>query len=111
MSQNRPRQRQTAPTFWQGPEEEHRRKLADASNAALSGQTNNQFTVTLEANATETEVTYEKCRPDISVNLTAASGSATTAAGVWVEPKIGKAIIHHDSSTATDRKFFVVFVG
>lgn len=100
-----------APTFWQGPEEEHRRQLADASNAALAGQTNNQFTVILEANATETEVTFDSCRPDISVNLTAASASATSATGVWVEPRIGKATIHHDSSTATDRKFFVVFVG
>ncbi len=100
-----------APTFWQGPEEEHRRQLADASNAALAGQTNNQFTVILEANATETEVIFDSCRPDISVNLTAASASSTTAVGVWVEPKIGKAIIHHDSSTATDRKFFVTFIG
>ena len=92
-------------------EPEHRRKIAVTANAALFGQTNNQLTITLDPNATQTEVTYERCRHDISVNLTPASASAAAATGIWVEPKKGTATIHHDSSPATDRKFFAVFVG
>jgi len=107
--QNKPRQSVTVPAWWED-ELEHRRKLADAANAALAGQTNNQFTVDIDPGATQTEVIYEKCRPDISVNLTPASAGASTMS-VWVEPKMGKAIIHHDSSPATDRRFFAVFVG
>lgn len=108
--QNTPRQSVTPPEFWQD-EAEHRRKIAVATAAALSGQTNNQFTVTLGAGETQSEVLYTKCRPDISVNLTPASATAAAAVGVWVEPQKGKAIIHHDSSPATDRRFFAVFVG
>ncbi len=109
MTQNRPRQRKPVPKYWNS-EEEHLRKVSDGANAALSGQTNNQFTVTLDPDETTTEVLYEKCRPDISVNLTPGSASAA-ASTVWVEPQTGKAIIHHDSSPDTDRKFFAVFVG
>jgi len=111
MSQNTPRVRQTTPEYWEGRENEHRRKIAATANAALYGQTNNQFTVILEPNATETTILYEKSRPDISVNLTPGSLSAAMSVGVWVEPATGSAKIHHDSSTATDRKFFAVFVG
>ena len=110
MSQNKPRKSVEAPEYWENPEE-GARKTAYAANAALNGQTNNQFTVTLTPGAISTDVTYEKSRPDISVNLTPASASAAAATGVWVEPKMGKATIHHDSSPATDRKFFAVFVG
>jgi len=110
MSQNKPRTSSTTPEYWFGREDEHRRKISNAANAALFGQTNNQFTVILEPNQTETEVLYEKCRQDISINITAGSASAMSTA-VWAEPLKGKAVIHHDSSPATDRKFFVVFIG
>jgi hypothetical protein len=107
--QNKPRQSVKVPVFW-NDDMEHLRKLGDATNQALSGQTNNQFTVDIDPDTTETVVMYEKCRPDISVNLTPASVGASTM-NVWVEPKIGSATIHHDSDPSTDRKFFVVFVG
>ena len=108
--QNKPRTRSKAPEF-HSDTEEHLRKIASAGNAALDGQTNNQITVTLEPDETSTEIMYARCRHDISVNLTPASASASAATGVWVEPKRGTATIHHDSSPATDRKFFAVFVG
>ncbi len=110
--QKKSRQRRLAPEFWD-PEnaEELARKTSAATNAALKGQTNNQITVFLEPDKTATVVIFDQCRSDISVNLTPGSASASAATGVWVDPQTGSATIHHDSSPATDRKFFAVFVG
>jgi hypothetical protein len=105
---------QTVPEFWKGSEEEHRRKIAVGINMLMRGVTNNHFKVTLEADETTTEVLYPKVRPGAGVQITPGSASAAEsfATGViWVETEEGKAIIHHDSSAATDRSFHLAFFG
>ena len=104
----------TVPEFWKGTEEEHRRKVSLAINQLLKGVSNNHFTVTLEANETETEVMHPPVRSGSGVQMTPASASAATsfASGViWAETQSGKALIHHDASAATDRTFHLAFFG
>ena len=48
---------QSAPEFWHEPKE-HSRKIVQALNGVLNGQTNNTFQVTLEAGATSTSVSF-----------------------------------------------------
>jgi len=114
MAQSNIPRAQNVPEFWKGDEEEHRRKISSAINQLQRGVSNNCFTVTLEADDTETEVLHEPCRPGTAVQMTpgSASAAASFATGViWVETEQGKATIHHDSSSATDRVFHVTFNG
>jgi hypothetical protein len=99
------------PTFWKGPEEEHRRKLAQAINSLMKGQSNNGFEVTLNADATLTELTVEFARTGNIAQLQPMSASAAASlANVWTEVTVGTVKLHHDSSPATDRKYGVVLV-
>ena len=105
---------QSVPEFWAGADSEHRRKMALAINGLLQGRLNSHFTVTLTPDATETELRYTDSRPGVTMLLTPNSptAAASQAAGtIWVETQTGKAIIHHDASPATDRRFFAVFIG
>ena len=112
MSQSNIPRAQTVTEYWNGEEGEHRRRLGVAINQMQKGVSNNHFSVTLDANSTTTEVMHPPVRPGGTVQVTAASASAaaTIAAGtVWVETESEKAIIHHDSSAATDRTFHLAF--
>jgi hypothetical protein len=114
MSQSNIPRQQIVPEFWQGSEEEHRRKIGQAVNAILRGVTNNHFKVTLEANETTTEVMFPPVREGAGVQITPGSASAATSfatGAIWVETKSEKAIIHHDSTSDTDRVFHLVFSG
>ena len=114
MSQSNLPRAQTVPEYWQGPEEEHRRKISTALNQVLKGVSNNHFTVTLEVDATTTEVMFPPVRPGSGVQITPGSASAAMSfatGNIWVEAQSEKAIIHHDSSSATDRIFHLAFNG
>lgn len=114
MSQENLPRAQTVPEYWNGPEEEHRRKLGAAIGQLQKGVTNNHYCATLEVNATTTEVLHPPARSGSTVLLTPASASAATsfsAGVVWVEAIDGKAVIHHDSSSVTDRRFHLAFLG
>ena len=113
MSQENLPRAATVEEFHVGDEAEHRRRLSVAVNQILKGVSNNHFSVTLEANETTTEVMHPPVRTGAGVTLTPGSASAATsfaAGGIWVETENGKAIIHHDSSAETDRKFFLAFL-
>ena len=114
MSQSNIPRAQVVPEFWKGDEEEHRRKMATAINQLQKGVTNNHFAVTLEVNATTTEVTHPPVRPGSAVHLTPGSASAATSfaeGAIWVEAESERAIIHHDSSSLSDRIFHLSFAG
>jgi hypothetical protein len=114
MSQSNIPRSQAVPEFWKGDEEEHRRKLGTAINQLQKGVSNNHFTVTLEVDEVETEVMHPPVRSGTAVHLTpgSASAAASFAAGnIWVESATEKAIIHHDSSSVTDRVFYLTFNG
>lgn len=114
MGQSNIPRAQTVPEFWESDEAEHRRKMATALNELQKGVGNNHYKVTLEIDATETEVMHQSCRSGAGVQITPGSASAATsfAAGViWVETQNGKAIVHHDSSSVTDRIFHLAFNG
>lgn len=114
MQQGGPRS-VTLPTFFEGqdPERlpEHVRKIADAVNSMLNGKTNNTFVATLDAGETSTDVLFSPCHLQSVVTLTAQTASASLSTGVWVEPKKGKVTIHHESDSATDRRFGLVISG
>jgi hypothetical protein len=114
MSQSNLPRAQVVPEFWKEDEAEHRRKLSQAVNMLMKGVSNNHFTVTLDAEETTTEVMHPPVRSGAGVQITPASSSAATsfASGlIWVETENGKAIIHHDASSATDRVFHLAFFG
>lgn len=114
MSQRNIPRAQTVPEFWQGSEEEHRRKLGQALNQLLKGVSNNHYTVTLDAGDTETTVLHPPIRPGSAVQITPGTehAAASFATGlIWVTTETGKAIIHHDSSALTDRVFYLTFSG
>lgn len=92
--------------------DELHRKVAQALNSVLRGETNNHFTVTLAPGTTETEVRYSSARPGVVPVLTPLSASAAAAAAiVWASAELGKVVLHHDSDPATDRAFGVVIIG
>jgi hypothetical protein len=106
-----PNRSQTVPTFWSGPEEEHRRKMAHAINALMKGQGNNGFAVTLTPDAVLTELEVEFARPGNIAQLQPMSASAAASlASVWTEVEIGRVNLHHDSQPAADRRYGVVLV-
>ena len=104
----------TVPEFWRGKPEEHSRKLAQSVNSMLDGQTNNQFTVTLEAGQTQTEVEFLTARPGVSVLLTAQNAAAATlqrTTDVYAEADTGKVRIKHDVSVSGTERFSLIIVG
>jgi len=114
MGQSNIPRAQTVPDFWKGNEEEHLRKIGEAVNQLLKGVSNGHFTVTLEADETETEVMHPPVRPGAAVQITPGSATAATSfatGAIWVETATGKAIIHHDSTADTDRIFHLTFAG
>lgn len=114
MSQENIPRAAVVPEYWHGNEEEHRRKISTALNQILRGVSNSHYTVTLDAGKTTTEVLHPPVREGAGVQITPGSPSAAVsfaAGNIWVETKSEKAIIHHDSSSDTDRKFHLVFTG
>jgi len=102
------------PIFWEGTTEEHIRKVALIVDELVTGKSNNGFTVTLAANATETVIDRARVSVDTRVSLVPTSASAAAAIGagsVWVETTVGRITIHHDSQPDTDRTFDATAIG
>lgn len=111
MSFQRKRGAPSVPQFWSDPKH-HNRLLAQAVNGALTGKTNNVLFVTLEVDATQTVVDDHDLTPDSTCILQPTSASAAAAlAGLWTEHRARQMVIHHDSSSATDRTFRAVLFG
>ena len=103
----------TVPEWWSDDrKDELARKVGQAVNAIMNGQTNNHFTVTLDPNKTTTTIPYAPARPGSSPVLTPLTASAAASAAlVFAEPGTGEVVICHDSSAATDRRYALVIVG
>ena len=89
------------------------RKIAVTLNQMIGGRADNVVPFSLGVDVTETTLTIPSMNAEMSFQVTAQSSNAASAivAGLWVEPKIGKVIVHHDASPQTDRTFAGVFSG
>ncbi len=104
----------TVPEYWRGKPEEHARKLAQTVNAMLSGQTNNQFIVTLTAGVTSTVVPFLTAKPDVATTLTAQNAAAATlqrTTDLYAVAGFEQVTIHHDASADGTEKYSLVIVG
>ena len=113
MAHEREHRTNAVPETW-GDTREHLRKLAQGLNSALRGETNNHFTVTLEPDATQTEVPFPNARPGVVPvlqPLTAAAAAALASGTVYATAESGKVVIHHGSDPGTEREIGVVIVG
>lgn len=113
MAYEREHRSDVPPESWRN-EDEHRRKLAQSVRGLLRGESNNHFTVTLEAGASETEIPYQSSRAGVSPVLTPLSeaGSAfLRTKTLWCEAQPGKVVVHHDPSATGEERFSLVIVG
>ena len=102
------------PKFWTGKPEELARKLSDSVRGILDGKTNNQYTVTLEAGKTSTEIMFTTAKPGVSVLLTpqnAAAAAFQRTTDVYAIGKTGKVVVNHDASATGAEQFSLVIVG
>ena len=105
---------QEPPLFFAGTVEEHIRKVSLIAREMLNGKTNNTDEITLTASSEQT--TLENTRYSMNTVVTLSPRSLTAAAAmaagvVWIESHKGEIIVHHNSTTDTDRIFGAVFVG
>lgn len=106
-----PSRSEVAPERWER-EDEHRRKLAQATNAALRGKTNNAFRVTLTPNATLTTLSVSFARSGGVAKLAPETASAAASISQVYACSVNGAIeVHHDSQPDPDRTFGIVLVG
>jgi hypothetical protein len=102
------------PADWAN-EREHRRKLADALNRALSGKLNATLDVTLAASQAATTVTDPRLAPTSFIGLcplTASAAGEIGAGTIYVSAQgKGTATLAHANSAATDRRFRLLVIG
>ena len=114
MSHTSTRRTAIPPKFWVGKPEELARKLSSSVREILDGKTNNQYTVTLEAGATKTEIDFTTAKPGVSVLLTpqnAVAAAFQRTTDVYAVGDFGKVVVNHDASAAGTEKFSLVIVG
>lgn len=89
------------------------RKVATAINQILQGKTNNTLTITLAANADNTEVKDNRIGSESTILFTPRSASAAAiSASVYVISKSkGMAIIGHANDAAADKMFDLAIIG
>lgn len=107
-------QTQEPPLFFAGTVEEHIRKVSLIAREILKGKTNNTDEITLTAGSLKTTLESPRYSMNTVVTLSPRSATAATAlaaGSVWIESHKGEIIVHHDSTTDTDRIFGAVFVG
>lgn len=102
------------PIDW-GNEREHRRKLADGANRALTGKLNATFNVTLSANQAATTVTDVRLSAASFIGLCplTADAAAEIANGtlhVSAQDK-GTLTLAHANNAQTDRSFRLLVIG
>jgi hypothetical protein len=88
-------------------------QIARTVNLLLRGKRNANTLVTLAPNATQTVLIDERIGAFSAVLLSPQTEAAAqaVAAGVWVLPQSGQAIINHPSTPAADQVFAVVIDG
>lgn len=101
----------TLPVSDYGEPDEHIRRICQTVNGMIDGQGNAHEFVTLAADETETTVSMLKSTSNSGAALTAMSATAAAATGLWSEAKAGEVVIHHDSTSDTDRLFLVALYG
>ena len=113
MSATPGRRSVVVPEFWNHPGE-HARKIALAVNAIQTGQTNNHFALTLDPDATSTEILFTSVRVGTSAFLfpkTPQAAEALRTTDIWAIGETGKVVIHHDSASDSDRTFGCILIG
>ena len=92
--------------------QEQVRRIAQAVNGMHDGEFSNTLIVTLEANATVTELVEPRVKPGTVLLLfPQTEAAAQFIANIWSVASTGKITIHHNAHPSTDRKFGVVFFG
>lgn len=103
---------ESAPEFWH-ESKEHSRKIAQAVNGILNGQTNNAFVVTLESGGTSTTVPFAPSRSGGSVLLFPQNDAAATLSrtqNVYAETRAGEVLVTHGPAVGGE-VFSLVVVG
>ena len=89
-------------------------RIARTLNEAIFGNLNVVRDVTLEVGATETVVIDDRIGVFswvLPMPLTESAAGVAGPGGMWLEPKSGQVVIHHDASSATDRHFRLAIFG
>jgi hypothetical protein len=92
---------------------QHVKQLARVLTGAMAGQLNCGFQVTLAPSATTTTIVDPRISLQTAVHLVPQTADAATAqaAGIWVVPAAGSAVIHHASAAAADQTFMCNIIG
>lgn len=101
------------PKFWSN-QDEFLRKIADSTRGILKGQTNNHFTVTLEAAVSEVAIPYESARPGLSVIISPSNQQAAVFSrsnNVWCESEVGTVRVRYDGVPAGSERYGLVIIG
>jgi hypothetical protein len=118
MSYENGRRTQTTPEFWSQQDAdagEHIRKIAQSVNGILMGQTNNHFTITLEAGVEPLTVPFSSAKTGASVLLFPQNADASALGGVYATASTdingnGQVTVNHGSATGGE-KFSLVVIG
>lgn len=101
---------ESPPEFWHEAGE-HSRKIAQAVNGILNGQTNNTFVVTLEASASQLTVQFPPARSGGSALLFPQNSSAAELArttDVYATTSAGQVVITHGTATGGEQFSLVI---
>ena len=101
---------ESPPEFWHEPGE-HSRKIAQAVNGILNGQTNNTFLVTLEESTNQSIVQFPPARAGGSALLFPQNSSAAALArttDVFATTTAGQVIITHGAAVGGERFSLVI---
>ena len=110
MSYAATKRTESAPEFWYEGRE-HSRKIAQAVNGILNGNTNNTFRVTLEAGTTSTTVPFPPAREGGSVLLFPQGDSAAElvrTTNVYASASSGEVVITHGAATGGELYSLVI---
>lgn len=99
----------------EGPDEDHRRKLALAIAEVLRGKINVTKTVTLTANAASTTVTDSRIGATTALILVPTTSNAAVALGTtyqtYPNATANQAVLNHANNAQTDKTFIGVLLG
>jgi hypothetical protein len=118
MSYKDGRRTQTTPEFWSQEDAaagEHIRKIAQSVNGILMGQTNNHFTITLEAGVEPLTVPFSSAKTGASVLLFPQNAGASALGGVYATASTdvngnGQVVVNHDAADGGET-FSLVVIG
>ena len=109
MSYENGRRTQATPEFWH-ENSEHVRKIAQSVNGILMGQTNNHFTITLEAGEPSLTVPFSSAKTGASVLLFPQNAGASSLGGVYASASNGQVTVNHALADGGE-SFSLVIIG